>query len=116
MVVDTSPTIEEAFAKDMGISIFATMKILNDAGVSTEDMSDITNKCRNVLTDEIERRNVPYEYRFLLLSLILCRMLKTATDFNKEYMKFVEKRLNLSKDVLDNKDISCSDIEFAKDP
>lgn len=116
MINDTNSAIEETFAKEMGIDVFAAMKILNDAGFSAEDLSYISNRCKNILADEIERRNVPYEYRFLLLSLILSRMLKTSVDFHKEYMKLVEKRLKQTEDVLDEKDNKFSDIEIAKNP
>lgn len=104
---DTSMVIEQAFAKEVGISIYAAMKILNDAGIATEDMSDIANVCKNVLANEIEKRDVPYEFRFLLLSFVLCRMFKTSTAFHKEYMESV-------KNILNEKDEKCQDIEITK--
>lgn len=113
---DTSMVVEQAFAKEIGISVYTAMKILNDAGITTEEISDITNICKNALAEDIEKRNIPYEFRFLLLSLILSRMLKTSTAFHKEYMKSVEKRLKLSLDIANDKDDKCPDIEIARDP
>lgn len=104
MINDTNSAIEETFAKEIGIDVFAAIKILNEAGISTEYMSDITNKCKNILAKEIEKRNVPYELRFLLLSLVLSRMLKTSINFHKEYMKSVQEN------------IEPQDIEIARDP
>lgn len=106
---DKSMTIEQAFAKEIGIDVYAAMKILNEAGMSTEDLSEIANLCKTTLANEVEKRNIPYEFRFLLLSFILCRMLKTSTSFHKEYMDSV-------KNILDEKDEKCQDIEIAKRP
>lgn len=107
MVNNESMVIEQAFEMETGVSIYTAMKILNDdVEIYTEDLSYISNMCKNVLADEIERRNIPYEYRFLLLSIVFCRMFKTSTDFHKEYMKSV-------KNVLDGKDL---DIEIVKKP
>jgi hypothetical protein len=111
-----SMVIEQAFAKEIGISIYSAMKILNEAGMTTEDLSDITNLCKATLADEIERRNVPYEFRFLLLSFVLCRMFKTSTTFHKEYMESVDERLKLSQGILNGKDEQFQDIELAKRP
>ena len=108
--------IEQAFAKEIGISVYVAMKILNAAGISTEEISDITSVCKNTLVEEIEKRDVPYEVRFLLLSLVLCRMLKISTEFHNEYMKSVEERLKVSKDILDGKGNIYPDIELAKNP
>jgi hypothetical protein len=94
---DTSMVIEKAFAKEVGISIYTAMKILNEAGITTEDLSEIASLCKATLANEVEKRNIPYEFRFLLLSFILCRMLKTSTAFHKEYMESV-------KDILSEKD------------
>jgi hypothetical protein len=112
---DKSMIIEQAFAKEIGISVYSAMKTLNEAGMTTEDMSDIANLCKATLANEIERRNVPYELRFLLLSFILCRMFKTSTTFHKEYMESVEE-LKLSQDILSDKDEQFPDIELAKRP
>jgi hypothetical protein len=99
MVNDTNSAIEDAFVKEIGVDVFTAIKILNEAGISTDYMSDITNKCKNVLAHEIEKGNVPYEFRFLLLSLVLCRMFRTSADFQKKYMKSVQKSVDLSKDI-----------------
>ena len=113
---EESVVVEQAFAKEIGISIYTAMKILNDAGITTEEISEITNICKNALADEIEKRNIPYEFRFLLLSLTLSRLLKTSISFHKEYMKSVEKKLKLSLDISNDKDDKFSDIEIAKNP
>jgi hypothetical protein len=115
MIKKESMIIEQAFAKEIGVSIYAAMKILNTAGISTEEISDISNVCKNILVEEIEKRDIPHESRFLLLSLILCRMLKTSTEFHKEFMKSVERLAKLPQDILTSGD-DCQDIEIAKDP
>jgi intergrase/recombinase len=106
---DTSIVVEEAFEKEVGIDVYTAMRILTRSGISLEDMSDITNKCKNVLTEEIEKRNIPYELRFLLISTVTCRLFKTSTAFHKEYMKSVE---NIPYDKYKN----CPNVELVKDP
>jgi hypothetical protein len=111
-----SMVIEQAFTKEIGISIYSAMKVLNEAGMTTEDLSDIANLCKTTLANEIERRNVPYEFRFLLLSFVLCRMFKTSTTFHKEYMESIGEQLKLSQSILNDKDEQFPDIELAKRP
>jgi hypothetical protein len=43
-------------------------------------------------------------------------MLKISTEFHNEYMKSVEERLKVSKDILDGKGNIYPDIELAKNP
>lgn len=109
-----SMAIEHAFAREIGISVYTTMKILNDAGISPEDVSGIMSICKEALTNEIEKRNVPHEFRFLLISVILSRLLKTSAAFHREYMQSVKGILS-DKYVLDSKDEKYPNIELVKD-
>ena len=59
--------IEKAFKEDIGIDIHNTINILDKGGITPEILEDIINKLKKMMTDEVEIRNIPYEYRFLML-------------------------------------------------
>lgn len=82
-----SVIIDNAFEKEIGIDIDSALKILVKEGISLEDIGKITTDTKNTMANEIERRGIPYEHRFLLINVILCTMFKTTVAFHKEYMK-----------------------------
>lgn len=86
-MINNKSVIDDAFEKEIGITKDAAFKFLVKEGISIKDIEKITDKTKNMLTNEIEKRNVPYEYRFLLANVILCTMFNTAATFHKEFMK-----------------------------
>ena len=87
MISEESSIIDETFKKEIGIDIDSAIELLAQGGISTDFLEKITSDIKNVITDEVGRRNVPYEYRFLLVNVILCTMFKTTVAFHKAYMK-----------------------------
>ncbi len=89
--MDRKPSIiDDVFAKEIGMNIYSALNILTKNGVSTEDMTEIIDKIKIAMTDEIEKRDIPHEYRFLLISVISCSMFATSIEFHKEYMRLLE--------------------------
>ena len=87
--------IEKAFKKEIGIDIDNAINILYKVGITPEVLKDVTNKLKDMMTDEIEIRNISYEYRFLMINVILCTMLDTAIQYQK---KFAEAINEIEKD------------------
>ena len=87
MISEESSIIDDAFEKEIGIDMGSAIELLAKGGISTDDLGKITTDIKNVITDEVEIRNIPSEYRFLLVNVILCRVLKTTVAFHKAYMK-----------------------------
>lgn len=75
--------IDRVFEKEIGMGMNAAIKTLVDAGITPEEMGNIANGFKKSITDEIEKRNVPYEYRFLLLNVILFTILNNSVLFHK---------------------------------
>lgn len=42
------------------------INILDKGGVTPEVLGDVANKLKKIMTDEVEIRKIPYEYRFLM--------------------------------------------------
>ncbi len=84
--------IDDVFAKEIGMNIYSALNILTKNGISIEDMTEITGKVKTAMIEEIEKRNIPHEFRFLLINIILCSMFATSIEFHKEYMKLSEDR------------------------
>ena len=87
--------IEKAFKKEIGIDIDNAINILYKVGITPEVLKDVTNKLKDMMTDEIEIRNISYEYRFLMINVILCTMLDTTIQYQK---KFAEAINEIEKD------------------
>ncbi len=87
MIKDESAIIDSAFEKEIGVNIGSAIKFLVTKGISIENMEKIANTTKDVVSDEIDKRNIPYEYRFLLLNVTLCELFKTATSFHKAWVK-----------------------------
>ena len=87
--------IEKAFKKEIGIDIYNAINILYKEGITPEVLKDVTNKLKDIMTDEIEIRNISYEYRFLMINVILCTMLDTTIQYQK---KFAEAINEIEKD------------------
>ncbi len=79
--------IDDAFKKEIGMSLYTAIKIINDAGITVEDAENIINNVRDRIAEEIEERDIPYEYRFLLLNIIFCIEFKHAAIFYKRYVE-----------------------------
>lgn len=67
---------DKGFKKEIGVDIDKAVEILGDNGVTKEDMTKIIEKFGE-MSDEIDRRNIPYECRFLLLNVIFYTLFKT---------------------------------------
>ncbi len=87
MIDDESVSIDTIFEKEIGINMDYATAILFGKGISIEDMEKITSDTKDILTDEIEKANIPIDYRFLLANVILCKLFKTAVAFHKNYVK-----------------------------
>lgn len=87
MEKESESIIDVAFKKEIGIDINKAVSILDRGGITPEDLGEITNKFKKMMTDDIEIREIPYEYRFLMLNVILCTMFKTTVEY---YKKFVD--------------------------
>jgi hypothetical protein len=91
MEKESESIIDKAFKKEIGIDINNAVSILNKGGITPEDLGDITNKLKRMMTDEVEIRKIPYEYRFLMLNVIFCTMFKTTAEFHKKFVNALEK-------------------------
>ncbi len=87
MISEESSIIDDAFEKEIGIDMDSAIELLAKGGLSADYLKKIMSDVKNVIINEVDRRNVPYEYRFLLINVILCRMFKTTVAFHKAYMK-----------------------------
>lgn len=87
MEKDNGSIIDRAFKKEIGIDINNAISILNNEGITPGELGEITNKLKKIMTDEIEIRKIPYEYRFLMINVILCTMFKTTIEFHKRFTK-----------------------------
>lgn len=87
MEKESESIIDRVFKKEIGIDINKAVSILDRGGITPEVLGEITNKFKKMITDEVEIRDIPYEYRFLMLNVIMCTMFKTTVEF---YKKFVE--------------------------
>lgn len=87
MIDKDSVIIDIAFKKEIGIDINSALALLVNKGISLDDIGKITDVMKKSMADEVEKRNIPFEYRFLLINAILCTMFKTTVSFHKEYMK-----------------------------
>lgn len=87
MEKDGESIIGKTFKKEIGIDVNNAINILDKGGITPDILEDVTNKLKKMMTDEIEIRNIPYEYRFLMLNVILCTMFETTVEY---YKKFVE--------------------------
>jgi len=98
MEKESESIIDRAFRKEIGISINKAVGILDRGGITPEDLGDITNKFKKMMADEVEIREIPYEYRFLMLNVIFCTMFKTTVEY---YKKFVEsiKDINQTEEI-----------------
>lgn len=98
MEKDSGSIIDKAFKKEIGIDINNAVSVLDRGGITPEDLGDITNKLKKMMTDEVEIREIPYEYRFLMLNVIFCTMFKTTVEY---YKKFVEsiKDINQTEEI-----------------
>lgn len=103
---DEEVAIGKVFEKEIGMDLHDAIDVLNKGGISVEDLEEITNMLKNDITEEVERRQIPYEYRFILLNVIFCTMFQTAATFHRKFMKVL-------KDIEKNesKDIESQDIE-----
>lgn len=77
--------IDEAFKKEIGMSLHTAIKIIDGAGIKVDDAENIINSVRDYIAEDIEKRDIPYEYRFLLLNIIFCIEFKHAAIFYKRY-------------------------------
>jgi hypothetical protein len=105
---DDSKVIDDAFRKEIGISLYSAARYLDKNVITIECIQNITNICKNVIATEIERRNIPPEERFLLLNVIICTMFKTSSAFHRAYVK-------AAKDVIEEKEKQSSFIELIKE-
>ncbi len=87
---DEEIAIEKVFEEEIGMDINGAIDVLNRGGISVEDIEEIANMLKNDITDEVERRQIPYEYRFILLNVILCTMFKTTATFHKKFIKAIK--------------------------
>lgn len=85
-----SAIIDDVFEQEIGIDIYSSLKFLDREGILIDDMEKIANSVKNTMINEIEQRDIPYEYRFLLINTILCTMFKTTAAFHNEYMRSSE--------------------------
>lgn len=97
--------IELTFENEIGISLCSAIASLCKGGISVENLVEITDKTKAVLSDEIEKRNIPMEYRFLLLNVVLC----TLFDMSVAYHKHVE---DLNRELIESEEL---DIELVKE-
>lgn len=102
--------IEKVFEEEIGMDINGAIDVLNRGGISVEDIEEITNMLKNDITDEVERRQIPYEYRFILLNVIFCTMFEATATFHKKFMKVLKDiEKSESKDIDESKDIEPQD-------
>lgn len=94
MEKESESIIDVAFKKEIGIDINKAVSILDRGGITPEELGEITNKLKMMMTDEVEIREIPYEYRFLMINVILCTMLKTTVEY---YKKFVDAIKDISQ-------------------
>lgn len=102
MEEDEESVIENVFREEIGIDIHNAIRILNKGGVTPEVLENITDKLKKMMTDEVEIRNIPYEYRFLMLNVILCTMFNTTVGYYKkitEAIREIEKDNEIEKDL-----------------
>jgi|SRR3972149_1476361 len=85
-----SMIIDDAFEKEIGISIHSALNFLVKEGISIDDMITISDETKKTVTNAVNKKDIPYEYRFLLINIILCTMFKNAAAFHNEYMKSSE--------------------------
>ena len=57
-----------------------------------------------MMTDEVEIRKIPYEYRFLMINVIICTMFEITIGY---YKKFVDALREIEKDSEIEKDGDC---------
>jgi len=86
MISEESSIIDDAFEKEIGIDMDSAFELLAKRGMSQDYLGEFITEVKNVIADEVDRRNVPHEYRFLLVNVILCRMFKTTVAFHKVYV------------------------------
>lgn len=98
--------IELAFEKEIGISLCSAIASLYNDGISVENLVEITDKTKAVLSEEIEKRNIPMEYRFLLLNVVLCSLCDMSVAY---YKRFID---DLNGEMIESE---CSDIELVKE-
>ena len=103
-----SAIIDLAFRKEIGTSLYSAARYLDKNVITIEDMESIINIGKNAIAKEIERRNIPPEYRFLLLNVVLCMMFKTSAAFHKAYVK-------TAKHIMEDKEIQSRFIELIKE-
>jgi hypothetical protein len=89
--------INDAFKKEIGFGMDSILLFLSKEGISLDSMEKMTTDIKNAITNEVDKKHIPYEYRFLLITVMLGKILETTVAFYKEYMK-------LSQFTLEQKD------------
>lgn len=101
MEKDNESIIDRAFKKEIGIDINKAVGILDREGITPEDLGEIANKFKKMMTDEVEIREIPYEYRFLMLNVIFCTMFKTTVEYHKKFtIKDIKETEETEKDEI----------------
>lgn len=103
--MEENEIINIALEKEIGMNISTAIHNLIKAGIKIEDLAEITNIAKKSMSCEIEKRNIPYEYRFLLINVILCNMLNNSVKFQKAWVSLSEKEKELDRSCKsENKD------------
>lgn len=85
--------IELAFENEIGISLSSAIASLCRCGVSIEDLAEITGKTKVILSDEIEKRKIPMECRFLLLNVVLCSLFDISMKYHKRFVEDLNREM-----------------------
>lgn len=97
---------ELMFEKEIGVSLSSAIASLCKGGISVENLVDITDKTKVVLSEEIEKRNIPMEYRFLLLNIVLCALFDMSLIYHKRFIN------SLNREMIESGEL---DIELFKE-
>mgnify|MGYP003396170531 FL=1 len=103
MEKESESIIDRAFKKEIGMDINNAVSILDRGGITPEELGEITNKLKKMMTDEVDIRQIPYEYRFLMLNVIFCTMFKTTIEYYKKYadaIKNIKETDEIEKDEI----------------
>lgn len=90
MAKDNELVVENAFKEEIGMNIDEAIDILDNEGITPDDLGEITNKFKNLITEEVDRRKIPYEYRFLMLNVIFYTMFRTTAEFHRKFVETIK--------------------------
>lgn len=92
MEKENESIIYVAFKQEIGIDINRAIDMLDRRGITPEDLGEIANKFKKMITDEVDIRKIPDELRFMVLNVIFCTMFKTTAEFHKKFIESLNEK------------------------